>query len=221
MRRLVLFSPPILMSLAACSGGGGGSDDVAPLPACRTYASSFMESDGSNTSCAFMIDRLTLSCNDGGIIQDRIYPSLERFVEEGNDIGKVTASRVVVSANGTVLAEFTHEYDDQGRLLSLQTVPSNVPIAERHVEYSNHDESGRPQSIRAIQSTSIDCQSIPGTIRYDDPNRTVSYDYELNSCGYGASTNFYDEHGNRVRLEDSMGVTEYTITSTEEICADN
>lgn len=221
MRSTVVFCLPVLATLAACSGGGGGSDDVAALPACRTYASSFMQSDGSNTSCAFMLDRLTLSCNEGGIIRDTIYPSLERFVEEGSGIGKLTASSVAISANGNVLAEFIYEYDDQDRLVSFQTVPGNTPIAERHQEYSNHDESGRPQSTRAILAISIECQSIAGTIRYDDLNRSVTYDYEPNSCGYEEVATYYDEHGNRVRLEDSRGVTDYTITSTEEICTGN
>lgn len=214
----------VILVLSGCGGGGDSSDNViSTQPACRNYASSFMEDTGVNVSCTFDSAAITLSClTDVGENETSTYPSIMRFIEEVGAVGRITLVRwqhYIPYIRGIGLNENeVYDYDERGRFLSSQ-------MDWGLIQYSEYDELGRPGkgSIASI---------IPGYIfsgivmEYDDVSRQHTIIYHDNSePPYSEKqVKTFDENGNLIKFVNFTSdgaissITTRTITSTDTIC---
>ncbi len=223
---------------SACSSGGAsadgdtdGSTDGGTSPPgqmCRqalSEANVSFDAMSATMTCTFDSSSLTLTCEvpfGSDIFRvGRTYASLSDFISEGDVMGKNLATSEFTDEPGTSRKTTTYTYDAERRLtLSVEERAEGTITTT----YADHDDDGRP---RQGDRSWFDCESLPMAISYDDVARTVTTSFQPSqgtNCSFDErdDTDTYDEHGNRIKVEEGgtspRVVFEATVTQTTNVC---
>lgn len=228
-----------LTGLGAAGCGGGTNAPTAPTPSppgggtssnasCRTYATSqtVTVQSGGTTKAMQLTASFNVATNqfteafsgpDGGPCQTTVttYASRGAFIDEVRVVPGVTLSTgySLTSAPGCGGgAVVTHQYDQRGRLETIQITGSDGPGS---VTFTQWDSAGRPLFARFAPS------GLTTTFTHNDGTRTTRTVTEGGSQTVVAETAF-DSDG--IRLSDvvlsppPVVTSTHSTRSTERVC---
>jgi hypothetical protein len=192
VRRAIL----VVLAVSACGGDGRGdggdgnpidSGDAGSGSLCRVFATAWtVEQVGGSLlegRASWDADASTYRWQKGITEGSRVYDSAEAFVAEGQSLGLVTA-RSSSESDTVIFYDSTYLYDEEGRLVRIETMKKDLWSEQWITTYSVHDELGRRVEGITDRTPMSDpdwpgdvpppCHGIRKTFAYDDEARRVT-----------------------------------------------
>lgn len=210
----------IIISLTFFAGCTNDADKstAATTKNCRSYPKTYTYE--SNTyACTWTTSTLKFVCTGGGNTYTYTYPSLKKFVDEVDIMGKPAFTTIAITGSSTSTGTYT--YDATSRFTKEDFVSG--ALAWRYV-YSTHDTSGRPTA--GTYTLDGSCSNAIVGLTYNATQRTgtrtVSGGTGVACVDISTLTTFDAATGidRIVASTTSGGTTTYTkvISATAEVC---